>query len=71
MATILKFLCNGDGFVAIHSVAQSEDISADGIKVYGIHQSRNSSQMLWVLVSSLERSSPELAPYPLWNLEEL
>ena len=32
MATLLKFLRNGDGFVAIHSVAQSEDISADGIK---------------------------------------
>ena len=36
METILKFLRNGDGFVAIHSVAQSEDISADGIKVYSV-----------------------------------
>ena len=36
MATIFKFLCNGDGFIAIRSVAQSEDISADGIKVYGV-----------------------------------
>ena len=39
MATILKFQRNGDGFVAIRSLTQSEDISADGIKVYGIHQS--------------------------------
>ena len=71
MAAMLKFLCNGDSFVAIRSVAQSEDISADGIKVYGIHQSRNSSQMLWVLVSTLERSSPGLALYPPWKFEEL